>query len=154
MDAQQSDYASLFGLGVEQAPAEQPHSGSEGRTEEAAGGGLSSGGGGLGGQAWGPPEPAELRLAIIKHRDAMLATVFLATLDLAIDCEPEIVRRSLARVFDLGAVQECHKRMMLVLGRLQEQIRDATHRLDVAAKRADELERQVDYFDFLREGPA
>lgn len=102
------------------------------------------------------PSKEQVLRAVAHARDEEFARLFLLQIGVAAETHPDILRKALAHVFDLSAVQNCCERQMLVLSQIQRFGLEVRSLLEAVKCDLDELERRMDalaYAQHLLENP-
>ncbi len=84
-------------------------------------------------------EPEILRSALAHYRDRQFADMLVIVIGLAAETHPEEMRKALARVFDLSAVEETTRRMMALVSQMQAETLALKHDLEQLRIEADRI---------------
>lgn len=97
----------------------------------------------------------KIEKALSRYRDFRFAELLTIAVALAAEQYPDELRKALAVVFDLSAVEESTKRIMEVLSRAQEAALkcqyDTQSLLDAVERDFERLEKRMDAFQFEME---
>lgn len=74
----------------------------------------------------------------------LLGNSFTLWLELAADCQPDLLREALSKVFNLAAVEDMARRSMLVVSEAQQAALEVRHLLAAIGKDIEGLEQRLD----------
>ncbi len=90
------------------------------------------------------PDDREAEVISLAYwRDGQRASLMAIDIGLAVEMHPEEVRRALAQVFDISAIEESHRRLALVLAQTQAQLAEVRDSLREAREETEELRKRL-----------